>query len=447
MQPQNLSDSDFVDNLSPSRDEELNDFVKDDDNLHVDYNDYVDETPEKHRITRDYLTVLNGGDSNNNIIVDSEQRESDENCCIEKGDTPTIPIISYTNFVDEEIATSISNSFDKNHDRSKYPTDLESAAIMDEYRSCDENNNNIEKSTVSILLNASVMPTISNNSKNEDGCTTDNNSSDCSSVDIPVLEDAFDDTDTCIKLPLAGTKYYERVPQQSETTGKESRSINNDTNDNIHDQEIQNDDIPNCVDLEKGVVIRLDGQQVQDSNDDGTAENHQHLEENDDIVYRHVPGGCVICLCPYEVGERVTWSSNTECKHSFHNECILDWLKTSGKRSLKRLRRNRDRSQQNPYDVDIVVEITSGPWACPVCRQDFIVMDPKYSPVVKVLLSDSESQGSGNNDTSGPMQTDDDVVDTAPTIDVSVSGDTINATEPDVNSSTVTPVSAAVNSF
>lgn len=39
-----------------------------------------------------------------------------------------------------------------------------------------------------------------------------------------------------------------------------------------------------------------------------------------------VPNCCAICLGDYDVGDQVVWSSNQECPHAFHQECILDWL-------------------------------------------------------------------------------------------------------------------------
>eukprot|EP00934_Nitzschia_sp_Nitz4_P006996 Nitzschia sp. Nitz4//scaffold278_size24532//5324//6238//NITZ4_008373-RA/size24532-augustus-gene-0.11-mRNA-1//1//CDS//3329545369//6986//frame0 len=39
-----------------------------------------------------------------------------------------------------------------------------------------------------------------------------------------------------------------------------------------------------------------------------------------------VPNCCAICLGEYDVGDKVVWSSNSECNHAFHEDCILDWL-------------------------------------------------------------------------------------------------------------------------
>lgn len=35
---------------------------------------------------------------------------------------------------------------------------------------------------------------------------------------------------------------------------------------------------------------------------------------------------CEICLINYEADEEVAWSPNPACTHSFHKDCILDWL-------------------------------------------------------------------------------------------------------------------------
>lgn len=61
---------------------------------------------------------------------------------------------------------------------------------------------------------------------------------------------------------------------------------------------------------------------------------------------RLVPSLCAICLANYEVGDDVVWSSNSECEHAFHEQCIEKWL-----------------MRKRGYPL------------CPCCRRDFVV-DP-----------------------------------------------------------------------
>ena len=35
---------------------------------------------------------------------------------------------------------------------------------------------------------------------------------------------------------------------------------------------------------------------------------------------------CNICLLNYKVGNVITYSSNEECHHVFHRDCVLHWL-------------------------------------------------------------------------------------------------------------------------
>lgn len=52
-------------------------------------------------------------------------------------------------------------------------------------------------------------------------------------------------------------------------------------------------------------------------------ENKGHLKLPNQTL---VPNCCAICLGEYDIGDKVVWSSNKECPHAFHEDCILDWL-------------------------------------------------------------------------------------------------------------------------
>ncbi|KAL3897332.1 MAG: hypothetical protein SGARI_006948 [Bacillariaceae sp.] len=68
--------------------------------------------------------------------------------------------------------------------------------------------------------------------------------------------------------------------------------------------------------------------------------------KNDTDDMRQAPIECSICLCEYTVGSDIVWSSNPQCDHVFHAECIEQWLM---------------KQREGPL--------------CPCCRRDFVI-DP-----------------------------------------------------------------------
>jgi len=68
--------------------------------------------------------------------------------------------------------------------------------------------------------------------------------------------------------------------------------------------------------------------------------------DQDDVELREVPNECSICLCEYEIKSDIVWSSNPQCDHVFHTQCIEQWL----------------------------MKQRGGP-LCPCCRRDFVI-DP-----------------------------------------------------------------------
>lgn len=92
------------------------------------------------------------------------------------------------------------------------------------------------------------------------------------------------------------------------------------------------------------------------------------------ISLREVPNMCAICLCPFEVEDKVSWSSNHRCQHIFHYDCILSWLTKTAQRHYKR------RQRQGEGERGVVINATHAsdgtttdfPVHCPTCRQDFV---------------------------------------------------------------------------
>jgi hypothetical protein len=75
---------------------------------------------------------------------------------------------------------------------------------------------------------------------------------------------------------------------------------------------------------------------------------------------RSVPIFCAICLDEYKIFNRVCWASNPECSHVFHEDCILQWLISLGKKKLI-----------NPTDERLLKYLL-----CPCCRQNFVSVKP-----------------------------------------------------------------------
>jgi len=67
---------------------------------------------------------------------------------------------------------------------------------------------------------------------------------------------------------------------------------------------------------------------------------------------------CSICLNECKIGDTVCWSPQQNCTHVFHEDCILEWFLTLGRKS-------DERRSTASFQADFKM-------CCPVCRQEFI---------------------------------------------------------------------------
>jgi len=72
---------------------------------------------------------------------------------------------------------------------------------------------------------------------------------------------------------------------------------------------------------------------------------------------------CAICLMEYEPSERISWSSNPDCTHVFHEDCIVQWLVSLGRTKSKMQRFCEDPTEAQLLNYEL---------ECPCCRQEFI---------------------------------------------------------------------------
>jgi RING-like zinc finger len=116
-----------------------------------------------------------------------------------------------------------------------------------------------------------------------------------------------------------------------------------------------------------GEVTRAELSLVHDSNTFVRVPCAGQSIEYEDMSSRDVPNGCAICLSEFEVGDRITWASNRNCPHCFHEQCILKWMLAVGKK-----KRQQRSSNVGPQDDDPVQAAINFPKLCPCCRRQFI---------------------------------------------------------------------------
>ena len=116
----------------------------------------------------------------------------------------------------------------------------------------------------------------------------------------------------------------------------DSASAANESHTTIGDQHLDDDgDDEHSFDEEEGRgCVVLSRFPSQSKNDDG--ENPERSVS--------VTNLCAICLEEYHEGETIVWSSNKNCPHAFHRDCLVSYLVKV--------------KQKNSYP-------------CPCCRQNF----------------------------------------------------------------------------
>lgn len=114
---------------------------------------------------------------------------------------------------------------------------------------------------------------------------------------------------------------------------------------------------------EKRPKARIFGGRGREGSKDVKAEQHADADEKKGGERRDCPIFCAICLAEYEPSDRVSWSSNPDCTHAFHEDCVVQWLV-----SLGRTKSKKQRFADNPTEAQLL----NYELECPCCRQEFV---------------------------------------------------------------------------
>ena len=128
---------------------------------------------------------------------------------------------------------------------------------------------------------------------------------------------------------------------------------------------------------------REDGEGADDAvprgndSDEGEHDNDNYCTHKNDearrrALLRDVPHFCAICLGEYKPSDSISWSSNPECTHVFHRECIVRWLDTLGKKRCSDNHGIFGRLDVLGGGEIPAKDLLNYRLECPCCRQEFV---------------------------------------------------------------------------
>jgi hypothetical protein len=160
-------------------------------------------------------------------------------------------------------------------------------------------------------------------------------------------------------------------------------------------QEYDHDEALKEMDLGESnvfVFVPMPGEQRQTNN--SVSDKVEREEENASstpLRIRQAPNGCAVCLSQFYPKERISWSSNAECSHVFHQDCLLRWFQAVGhKHQEKQLRLCPSVTEEEAIQLCF-----NFPKLCPCCRRPFCIETEDNKEKVRERIESATDDSSG----------------------------------------------------
>ena len=114
-------------------------------------------------------------------------------------------------------------------------------------------------------------------------------------------------------------------------------------------------------------------------------------------------GGCAVCLNSFQANQKVTWSSNPECSHVFHHQCLMEWYTAVGTKAFLTETRRRERlmihDNVNDHGATAITatRICDFPTLCPCCRRDYFLVNVDVGADSNDDDDDDDDKDNNNN--------------------------------------------------